>query len=346
VTDQFNANLTNVLKDDRLQQDNNFALEHMERSFTTYNPSANFAYNINKASAIRFDYSGTNQLPSLTQIQPLRDNTNPLNQYLGNENLKPAFQNNASISYHSFKALEGSFKYLGLSYSQVNNALIQNVRSDASLGTNVFVWENLKNHNNRNVSLYAGLGFNLIAKYEIKTHININANLSQNFNFVNTDLNQVNTQSYGLSPQFRRDKPNGLNFDINLSPSYRYQSSKLQPESNNNGFIFNSRNNVSYYLPLKMKIFTEVNYQYEAPTQALKDKFERVIINPGISKKFLKNEGLEASFIINDLLNQNVGFSRTQSGAMFQQSRFDTIRRYYMIRLSWDFSKMFVKTEQ
>lgn len=42
----------------------------------------------------------------------------------------------------------------------------------------------------------------------------------------------------------------------------------------------------------------------------------------------------------NDILNQNSGFNRNISGNMITQDYSTTIKRFFMLTLVWDFSKM------
>src|SRR5699024_6662541 len=116
--DKWRINFTNRLKTDKLQQENNFTQEDLSRSFLTYNPSADLTYELSKSSNLRVSFRGTNNLPSLNQIQPLRNNEDELNVYLGNESLKPQSNRNYSLNYHKFNALEGSYIYSGVSFSQ------------------------------------------------------------------------------------------------------------------------------------------------------------------------------------------------------------------------------------
>ncbi|MNT91866.1 hypothetical protein D3C72_2330370 [compost metagenome] len=69
------------------------------------------------------------------------------------------------------------------------------------------------------------------------------------------------------------------------------------------------------------------------------------MLSPGLSKKFMKDEKLELTFMINDVLNQNVGFERNQNGSLLTERRFNTIGRYYMVKLSWEINKMLVKSK-
>ena len=57
-------------------------------------------------------------------------------------------------------------------------------------------------------------------------------------------------------------------------------------------------------------------------------------------KKFLKDETLQFSVGVNDVFNQNVGFSRSASSTYITQNRYTTITRFLMFSLTWDFNKM------
>ena len=165
---------------------------------------------------------------------------------------------------------------------------------------------------------------------------------SENYNFFNGELNKVNTTNYNFTYTLTRDTKTGLNFNINLSPQYRVMESNLQQNTNSNGFVFGSSGSVEYFFTKTLKVYTNYDYTYEAATKAFDQKFDQFLLHPGVSKKFLKNESLILDFTVNDVLNQNKGFSRSASSSVFTQRRYDTIRRYYMLKLSWDFTKMFL----
>lgn len=341
----WRINLRNVLKNDQLKQENRFAGDNMSRSFLTFSLNGQAGYNFTKSKSLGFSYSRNNTLPSLDQIQPLRNNEDELNEYLGNEDLKPSFRSHFGINYHSFKALKGSYFYGFLNYIRDKNPLTLNMETDVN-GKSTYRWENLTGRVNENISLAMGKQFNLIPKHNIVLKVDANVSYDDNYNFINGDMNQAKSFNYGVTTGLARSLPSGLEFDFSIKPSYSKQLSSLQPEYDNSGFILNSNSSFRYHLPLKLRLFTTVNYSYEAPTKTFNEKFQRLMINPGISKRFLKNESLEASFIVNDLLNENTGFSRRQNGNMFVQRSSDTVRRYYMLKLSWDFNKMFIKTDE
>ncbi|AIM35899.1 hypothetical protein KO02_03780 [Sphingobacterium sp. ML3W] len=341
-SESFRANLTNSINDDQLKQVDNRSKADIERSFLTYNPNLSFGYNITKAKGIYFSYSGRNQLPSLNQIQPILDNTDQFNLVVGNENLKPSFSNSFNVNYNSFKILSGSYTYLGVNYSNQKDAFVQNITTDEESGKSVYRWENLTDNTNQSFNLYGGFHFKLNKDIGLENSPRINMSGSQSYNMINGALNKVDVFNYNVTYSIFKNMKKGFDFDVNVTPGFKTMSSSLQQDVNSNGFVFSSNGGMSYYFPKKLKLYVNYDYTYEAATDAFATKLDQLLIHPGVSKKFLKNESLELDFTVNDVLNQNKGFSRSQSSSVFTQRRYDTIQRYYMLKLSWDFTKMFM----
>ncbi len=341
TSEKLRANLTNSFNNDGLDQVNNYTNVALSRSFFTYNPSLNGSFSFTKSKVLWFNYNGRNQLPSLSQIQPILDNTDPLNRYIGNENLTPSFSNSFNMGYNSFKLLTGSYLYVGGNFVLQKDPITQNITTQNAV--NVYEWSNIIGETNINASAWAGHYFKLNKDLGIGNSPQVSIGLNENYNYFNGELNKVNTTNYNFTYNILRDTKTGLNFNIDVSPQYRVMNSSLQTDVNSNGFVFGSSGSVEYFFSKTLKLYTNYNYTYEAPTQAFDQKFEQFLVHPGVSKKFLKNESLIVDFMINDVLNQNRGFSRSAVNSIFTQRRFDTIRRYYMVKVSWDFAKMFIK---
>ena len=341
VTEKFRFNLTNNLNDDALKQTNNYTSKAIERSFFTYNPRLSGGFNPSKNQNIWFNYNGRNQLPSLNQIQPILNNADPLNIYVGNEELTPSFSNNINVGYNTFKIMTGSYTYIGGNMNWTKDPISQNITSQN--GVNYYRWANIVGKSDRSFNLWSGHYFKLSKDLGLSNSPQFNMYSSTNNNFFNGEENLVKTANYNFTYQFVRDTKTGLNFDLRFSPQYRTMRSNLSPDQNNDGFVFGSNGSIEYFVSKTLKIYTNYNYSYEAATDAFNENISRFLVDPGVSKKFLKNESLVLDFTINDLLNQNIGYSRAQNNSVFTQRRYDTIQRYYMLKLSWDFNKMFVK---
>jgi len=340
-TEKFRASLTNNLNDDKLKQINKYDSRELERSFFTYNPRLSLNFNPAKNKRINLNYSGTNNLPSLTQIQPILNNSDQLNFYEGNENLNPSFTNSFNLFFVKFNVLSGSYTYIGGNASLTKDPISQNITNSG--GVNTYKWDNISGKTDFNASGYGGTNFKLLKDLNISNEPGLSVSYSANNNFFNGERNEIKSTSYNFTYKVMRETKTGFNFNMSFSPQYRKMTSILSPDQNNSGFVFTSDGSLDYYITKTFKVYTNINYSYEAPTQAFDQKIERFLVTPGVSKKLLKDESLTVDFMVNDIFNNNIGYSRSQYNAIFTQRRYDTIRRYYMLKVSWDFNKMFVK---
>ncbi len=346
--DKFEFNLTNNVRHDNMFQRNNLETSEMERSYLTYNPRARFRYNFSKAQALNLNYNRSNSLPSLFQIQPLRQNEDQMNQYFGNENLKPSVSNSYNLNYYLYDMMKGKMMYSGLYLTQTLDAIQTDVVIYPSLNRDLYY----VNTNKPSLSggLYGGYEFDLIKKHQIKMQFGASGNLSNYYNRIKDlsdpdnpkDFEENKNVNYSLSGTvgFNKNTTKGFDFEIRFTPGYKVLNTTLNPELNSDGFIFSSFGEFTYHLPAKIQLTGEMVYNYEAATKTLPTDFSMLKFNPGISKKFLKNESLIVGFHVNDVFNQNVGFSRNQSGNAITQQQYNNISRYYMLKLTWEFTSM------
>jgi hypothetical protein len=82
----------------------NFKLEDLtlnkiyNRNYTNFFPSVNMTYTYKPSHNLSISYNGSTKQPTIDQLQPLRNNNDQFNQFLGNPNLKPSFTNNFNIT--------------------------------------------------------------------------------------------------------------------------------------------------------------------------------------------------------------------------------------------------------
>ena len=268
-----------------------------------------------------------------------------MNQILGNENLKPANSNRFSVYYNSYDMLKGKYIYGNVFLTQNNSAIQQNVTIFPG-GRREMYYDNA-DQAGYNGSAWMGGGFDLVRKHQIKADLGLQANLNTYSNYIK-DLTLENSEadfqandntsySYNLRIGAYKNTTKNIDFNVNFRPGWTVLKTTLNPDLNSDGFTFNSNVWFKYYLPAKFSLYADLSYEYQAPTNAFPDKFERVLFKPGISRKFLKGENLVVDFYVNDLLKQNTGFRRFQSGNAITQTSYNTISRYFMLKVSWDF---------
>ena len=75
---------------------------NINQNFYNLTPSAQYRYTFSNSKRLRINYRGTTQQPSISQIQPIPDNSNTQSIPIGNPGLKPSFTNNLRVFYSNF----------------------------------------------------------------------------------------------------------------------------------------------------------------------------------------------------------------------------------------------------
>lgn len=309
-----------------------------KKEFTNWLPQASFRHNFSKQKSIMIRYNGNTIQPTLNQLQPIRINSDPLNITLGNPNLKPSFQNYFNLYYNSYKVLSSRFIYFGGNYASTHNAIVNNTITDAA-GKNTFQSVNLNDKNLSNLTLWGTYSQNL-PETDLNVGINFNIKTNTYFNMINTVLNETHSNTYKTFLSFSTYKAKKIELYWSIGPEYITNEASLQKQMNNNGWGADSWFELSLYLPNKTKIQSNASYRYQEKTQIFAEDFNRLIWNTTLTKSFMKEESLKLSLTANDLLNQNVGFSRMATSNMMSQNSYTTIKRYFMLSLSYDLNHM------
>jgi len=308
----------------------------LERNFTNWAPQAMYQYKFSQRRTFIFNYNGSTTQPTIDQIQPVLVNTDPLNVTLGNPNLKPSFTNQFRLFYNSYQVLSESQFYINGTYSNTSDAIVNNTSTDAT-GKNTIQYVNLSNEDPYNYSVYTELGKKI---KPIDMSVGLSANTSGNisYSYINNVLDMAKSYTYSVGLYFSKYVQKKYDFSVYGGPSYTFSSMSLQPLSNNNAAGFSGNGSFDLYLPLKFGAGSSVRYTYNASTQTFSTEY-LTIWNAYIYKTFLKDDKLKISLSANDLLNQNSNFTRGISGNTTTQTNTTGIRRFFMLSLTWDFTK-------
>jgi len=334
TTINFGTKVTNV----QFEQENLYDNSTFNRTFINWNPQVNYRYKFSQQQGISVNYSGRNTQPSISQIQPVLENTDPLNVTLGNPNLKPSFTHNFSMNYNSYKMLSGQYINAYGSYNVTTNPIVSNTTTD-SAGKSTYQSINLTSKSSTSIYLSASAN-RKINFADMNIGINGSLNGNNSFNYVNGELNESKSTTYSGRLSLSKYKVKKFSAQVSGGPTYTTNESSLQQSINDNGWGFNGNSYFNVYLPGKFEIGGDAQYEFRGATKSFNKDFNKMIVNARVSRTFLKSDALKFSLAVNDLLKKNVGFSRSAYGNMITQENFTTIKRYFMASISWDFNKM------
>lgn len=331
-------NFGTKVADVNLKQTEGYTGSTLNRDFTDWMPQASFQYRFSQQKSFNINYNGRTTLPTIDQLQPLRNNNDQLNIIEGNPNLKPSFTNSFNMWYNSFKVVSNQYIYLSGNYSYTTNPIVSDI-TYAPNGGSISQYSNLEGKQTSTFSFWGNFG-KKIEKLDVNVNVGFNGNGNTYYNLVNDVLNR--TQNYTFNPRLGINKYKEKKIELYLygGPTYTISRSSLQPNTNNNGTGFNADGGFTIYLPGKFQIGSNSSYEYSPKTASFGTDFSKTIINASIVKTFLKNDNLKFTIWGNDLLNQNVGFSRTANSNMIVQNSYTTIKRYVMFTIDYEFTKM------
>lgn len=299
-------------------------------------PKAMVRYEISKQTHIRFNYYGNTRQPTIQQIQPLRDNTNPNNQPIGNAGLTQEFRNSFSINANDYKVLSGRWIYLYSNVSLIDNAISQSENVD-TLGRRTYQYVNVDG----NYSGWAGGGIGKrINKLNTRIGGNFNTSINRTNNFVNGVKNTSNFNRYsvGFDVDYE-DKDETIEVGWETDFAYNDNKATISTLATSYWTIENTLD-VSLILPKKFEVGTDFNWYIRERTVVFDRNNNVFRWNAYVSKKFLKNDELELRASVFDILNQNLGFSRFANSNQVTETNYNTIRRYGLLTLIWNFTKM------
>ncbi len=319
----------------------NYQLDDIARNttrsiaFNNFIPSFSLNYNPKLQRRFRFDYSGKTVNPTLLQIQPIIDNSDPLNINIGNANLQQGFTNTISFNGNENKVLKNKYMFFDLNYSNTNNAISNSSTVDA-LGRRVNQYINVQgNYSYRGyvyygMDIYKGLQFGL----------NMNGGFNRFVNSVNgiRNVNDNTNISYGVNFSYWGDK--WLNFYLNLNANDNQTVSSIRPGSATNYWTYQINGNTQIKLK-KIKTFVDFNIEANVyqKSAVFPDQRNVFILSPTIRKVLGKSDSWEVKMYVFDMLNQNTYIQRNISSNFISESSNNGIRRYTMFSLIYNFSK-------
>jgi hypothetical protein len=307
----------------------------LDRDYVNFFPRANFVYKFNQTSRVFLSYNGSTQQPSITQISPVADNTNPLIVTIGNPYLKQQFIHNIGFNANSFKVLSqrGFFMYGNVTVT--DNAIVTNQRTIPG-GITTYTYVNT----NGNYNAYAGLNyFKKFTKADFSLNWGLNFNGSRYSNFVNGEKNRTDNYAPGFELGFNKSKEKKFNINYWGRANYNISTSSINEELKTKYWTQSHNLDFTVYFLKKFELNNEVHAELRQKTDIFNTNNNVVVWNGYIGRKFLKNDKGLLKFYVYDLLNQNKGYDRTINTNVITEKNYNTINRYFLLSFVWNFSK-------
>ena len=317
-----------------LDGENISAKTKLSQSFQDILPNATFRYNFSQTKNLNVDYRTSTNQPSITQLQPVLDQSNINRQSIGNPDLKRSYVHNLNVRFFSSKILAGKSFFSTLNASTTNNSI---VNYDSVLPNRTILTRpvNVNGAYRINGSMNYGFG---IKKLKSRLSFGLNAGLNNNISYANGILNTIVTKSTGPSMSYAYIVDDVI--DINLTARYSFSNTNnaVNPTLNTNFLTKVFGADMTNYLPFNIVLNQSFNYAINTG-RAEGFNTSIPIWNASFSKFFMKNKRAEIKMSAFDLLNKNIGINRNVSQNQIVDRSYNVISQYFMLTFTYSLQK-------
>lgn len=304
-----------------------------------------FRYSFKPSMSKRFniDYQTSSAQPSINDLQPVQDNTNPNRIQQGNPDLQPNYVHSVNLSFNNWNALSGRYIYAGAYGSLTNNAFSSETDYD-SFGRTISRTVNVDG--NGTAFFYSGAGFPILGR-KIEFRPELNGSYNRFTNFILGAQNVTN--NYGITPGLNIDfRFYGDSVELGIETSYSYNNAVSSLNGTRTPYsIENYGGYAKWTLPKGWIIGTDATLTRNVQLNDAQGFFNTsfFVLNAEISKKFLKTQNLMVSLVGNDILNQNINARREINGNIVTDFRTTIISRYFLLKATLRFNNRKAKED-
>ena len=313
--------------------------------FLNLTPQASIGYTFKPQTRLSFNYKGTTRQPTIDQLQPIRDNQDRLNIFVGNPDLNVGFNHSFNLGFNTYKVLTQKGIFMNVSYNIPVNTITFLNAVDLTTGQQVYTPVNI--NGNRNWNFWTDY-FKDGGEKKWGYGIGFNGNGGRNHNYIyqvsngvsSTAKNRTTYMNTDLRFTLRYNIPEKFNIDFGPRVGYNISKSSLQPDYNNNYWNYGGNINGMIMLPWKLELNTDCNIDLRQQLDAFQGNPNQTVWNASIAKKVLKDKSGKIYFIANDLLDQRKGFNRNITTNFVSEERYSRLSRYFLLKFEWSFNKM------
>ncbi len=318
---------------------------HTSRNFTNLLPNAMYQYKFDRNTNLRMTYRTATDIPSVTQLQSVINNTNPLLLSTGNPYLQQEYTHTLSGNYRKTMQEKGRNFMLMANVAYTSNYI---TNSTLIAGRDTVLTDDIVLHKGSqltapvnlegylNTRIFSNYGLPLTYK-SFKTNLNLNLGLSYSRapGQINNQINYARTYNFNSGFVLGSNMGPQLDFSVSWNGNYNIVDNSINPKQNNNYYYQISAAKANW-LPWKgLVLATELTHTYYTGLGGNAFNQSFLLWNAALGYKFLKNNAGELRLSVFDLLGQNKSISRTVSNTYIEDVRTQMLTRYFMLTFSY-----------
>jgi hypothetical protein len=308
----------------------------IRRDFSAVLPNFRMRWQFKPSQFVNMNYRTNIQEPSIQQLQPVADNTNPLNIYEGNPNLKPEYSHSAFLNVGSFNQFNFTniFGFLNFTYTK------DRIRNAQIIDSN-FVTTTRPINVDNDYRLNSNFSFGTrIRPIKMNINLDLGYNWSRGITFIDAKSNwTINSiPSVGLRLENYRKEI----VDWSLGARLRFTHTTYSVATEQNRDFINHTYTANVMVPIvknRFNIGTNINY---AVYTGITDDFNTdiPIWNAYMNVFVMKNQKGQLRLSVFDLLNRNQGINIVNDLNYTLNERTLSLGRYFTLGFTYTFRNL------
>ncbi|MGZ4156535.1 MAG: outer membrane beta-barrel protein, partial [Bacteroidia bacterium] len=309
-------------------------------------PQAMFNYKFSRGTNLRIFYRTGTTTPTITQLQNVINNSNPILLTTGNPDLKQDYEHTFIVRYGKTNPQKatGLFLFLYGTYQQNyigNSTLVpthDTTINDAFVlkrGSQLSKPVNLQGYGTSRAVITYSLP---VSKIKCNVNFNASGSYTRTPGLVNELSNIANNYTVSGGAGISSNISEKLDFNINYNINYSTISNTLQTQSNNNYYYQTTSLKLNWMFWKGFVFNTNITHTlYSGLSQSYNQSY--ILWNASLAYKFLKNQSFEVKASVFDMLGQNQSINRTVTDTYIEDSSTKVLTRYYMLTLTYNLRK-------
>lgn len=314
-------------------------------SFMNVLPSANFTMRFGRTGNFRFNYRTSTNAPSISQLQTVLNNSDPLRLSIGNSDLKQEYTHSFSANYGMFDIATANsmFFAIGVNFTDskiVNSTTIATrdtlILPEVRLGAGGQLTRPKNENGYWNARAFGTYSF----PWEVWQGAKLNINLGAGFTYTR-DISLINDQrndvdNYSITPSLTLSSNISENLDFTVSgrSAMTIARNSLQSSLDNTFFVHNIYARLNWIFWEGFLLTSDFTY---ISNNGLASGFNQSIplLSVGLGKRFMEDK-LEIKLSVFDVLNQNTAISQSVTGSYIETSQTAVLRRYGLLTVTYN----------
>jgi hypothetical protein len=308
--------------------------ELLKTEHVYFTPDFSWEYEYKTGRRLRAYFQTMVNVPSVNQLLPVVNNSNPLSLSSGNRYLKPELDYNLSLNWWIFDQFSFTSLLMNLSGAYTKDKINWNKTIDDNFMQSMFLM-NVQN----DYRIRGNVAFSTPVR---KLGIKVNADLEEGWNRGLSYINQLENVNTNFSHKFSLSIENRkkTKADIIVGGSIEVMDARFSiQESLNDDYLDFSWFTVLSYNPDKhwnLQFSSDVTHYN---TQSFARAVTIPLIGAEISRYFLKNNRGTITLQGSDLLNRNTGIDRTTESNYLREKRSNMLGRFFMLSFKYKLNK-------